>query len=93
MAETVRPEVRVFARLMEERLKANDHKGGWKKCTFSYLVARLLQEVNDELIPALLERDQVLPSTSIKVAKEAADVANFAMMIADRAYSGKRETS
>jgi len=89
MAETVRSEVRVFARLMEERLKANDAKGGWKKCTLSYLANRLHQEFEDELLPALLDIDGLLPSSWLTVAKEAADVANFAMMIADRAYMSR----
>jgi len=72
---SVRPEVLAFALLMEDRLQANDHKGGWADCADEYLLRRLQEEVN-ELHVAMRDRP-------LDVGEEAADVANFAMMLAD----------
>jgi hypothetical protein len=72
---TIRPEVMAFAVLMETKLYMNDHKGGWRNDTPEALLERLYEEV-DELKEALLVK-------SVRIANEAADVANFAMMIAD----------
>lgn len=69
-----RPEVRAFADAMEEQLSANDHKGGWQRDTALSLLRRLREETT-ELARAIGGEGDVL--------KEAADVANFAMMIAD----------
>lgn len=71
----------LLAAAMTEKLRANDHKGGrangWLATPPKVLLARLQQEV-DELQEAIrLHPERVLP--------EAADVANFAMMIADKA--------
>ena len=70
----LRPEVAAFARAMETQLRKNDWKGHWRHCTGTYLFNRLRGEVNE------LSR----ASTADRL-KEAADVANFAMMIADNA--------
>lgn len=76
-----RHQVRQFAELMEERLKANDHKGGWKGERLPYLMRRLREEV-EELSEALLpDKDWAMEAE--KVGREAADVANFVMMVAD----------
>lgn len=86
-----RDEVLWFAGRMERKLKANDHKGHWDNCDFGYLSRRLHQEAK-ELSRAL----QVLkgagsgpypvpPAIVQNVIDEAADVANFAMMVADQA--------
>lgn len=89
-----RPEVVAFADLMEQQLRANDHKPGWKSDTAIELARRLNQE-SDELWGVLNEMDPgraqagdaVLPEQyrelSEQAGREAADVANFAMMIAD----------
>jgi len=61
---------------MEERLRANDHKGGWGDSDCYWLLKRLRMETK-ELSDALWDG----PDSQIQ--KEAADVANFAMMIAD----------
>ncbi len=74
--EGVRPEVAAFALLMEKKLRENDHKGGWKDCDRPYLLRRLGQE-SREL------QDAVLGHAPLIVGDEAADVANFAMMLAD----------
>lgn len=70
----IRPEVKDFAALMEQKLKANDHKPGWKNDSFRALFRRLEQEMRE-----LRECPDEF------VIDEAIDVANFAMMIADNA--------
>ena len=70
----MRDEVRSFALAMEEQLQANDHKPGWQGDSCYSLFVRLREEA-DELLMALRDHGDVQ--------KEAADVANFAMMIAD----------
>lgn len=80
-----RPEVRAFACLMEERLRANDHKYGWKGMPPLSLYLRL-QEESAELLRAVLNATAELKSERgprRAVAHEAGDLANFAMMIAD----------
>jgi NTP pyrophosphatase (non-canonical NTP hydrolase) len=75
MTIELRPEVAVFAEAMELALRENDWKGHWRHCTGTYLFNRLRGEVN-ELSRATKPEERL---------KEAADVANFAMMIADNA--------
>lgn len=87
-----RPEVRAFADLMEAKLRANDHKPGWKADDPEALLRRLAQE-HDELGDAVRWHKNY--DTSDRggrlgpvhragvIGAEAADVANFAMMIAD----------
>lgn len=89
---TLRPEVLAFAQAMEAKLRENDHKGGWKNDDPRALLRRLREET-DELDPAVTayearrrERpgdDDHVAEASRRVLREAADVANFAMMIAD----------
>ena len=67
-----------FTRLMEKVLRDNDYKGGWTNSSDVYLLRKLNEEV-DELKLAVWNEKR--PSEVI--AKEAADVANIAMMIAD----------
>src|SRR3990167_1972258 len=76
--EKPRHQVRQFAELMEERLKANDHKGGWDTCEPVWLLKRLREET-DELEAMFGAND------FDSFQREAADVGNFAMMIADLA--------
>lgn len=72
----LRPEVRIFAEAMEQKLRENEHKGGWKTCNPNFLYARFRLEL-EEFGRAFntLERVGVLD--------EAADVANYLMMICD----------
>lgn len=85
-----RPEVRAFADLMEAQLRANDHKPGWKNDSDLDLFERLGEE-SAELLAALHRHAKrlswgdhwVMEDTAPRVGREAADVANFAMMIAD----------
>lgn len=78
MSGDPRQEVQWFARHMERRLAANDHKGGWQDEDVAWLMSRLHEEA-DELLEALRAGFVDLPT----VVHEAADVANFALMIAD----------
>lgn len=74
----LRPEVQRFAALMERVLRENDHKGGWEEMSLSALLARLQEEVNELVIAAYPPR-----ADKPEISCEAADVANFAMFIAD----------
>lgn len=73
---SLRPAVRAFATKMEEKLRKNDHKQDWKDCTVDCLRALLDGE--------LRELDAALQNESGQaIAYEAADLANFGLMIAD----------
>ena len=74
----LRPEVQWFAEQMELRLRANDHKDGWEDEEALWLWSRIREEWQ-ELHDALF----LTPKSHPAVIREAADVANFAMMIAD----------
>lgn len=96
MLPRVRRSVRAFAALMESRLLRKDHRGksGWDREDCRHLFRRLkeeVQELDDELgnCPWWRKAQQNLGAspTLVKrgnIAREAADVANFAMMIVDR---------
>lgn len=73
----VRVEVRQFALLMEQQLVKNDYKGGWQGESPRQLYIRIIDELA-ELLDAL-------GKSAEHVGRETADVANFAMMIADAA--------
>lgn len=76
-----------FAAEMERQLRENDHKGGWQGCNLWYLYERLLQEAGELGVVLAGAREG-------NVDEEAADVANFAMMIADIVaghYLGQRQ--
>ena len=81
----VREEVKWFAENMERILKTNDWKGGWDECSLSYLFEALKREMV-ELEEALVNED------AVSVVKECCDVANFAMMIADKFRPTKYRT-
>lgn len=74
---SLRPEVQWFAEQMGSRLKKNDHKSGWKDTGTIHLLNSLRQETNE------LEGVVYFNEGEIDIISEAADVANFAMMIAD----------
>ena len=82
----LRAEVRWFAQQMELQLRANDWKGGWHNDGPAPLYGMLRQEMQ-ELAYAIFPRCE---EEAERIVKEAADVANFAMMIADNA---QREAS
>ena len=91
----LRPEVAAFADAMERKLRENDHKGGWRRCTRGYLLRRLATETR-ELRAALRRQERRLASArpldpgeaaalAAEALREAADVANFCLMLADDA--------
>jgi hypothetical protein len=94
----VRYQVAAFALLMERELRANDHKGGWDTCDTSWLLKRIEEEAK-ELRAADPDRVRYPYGTDVindtgkradLVESEAADVANFAMMVADVAVGLER---
>ena len=73
-----------FAKEMKAKLYANIHKGGWKKERKDVLVARMFEEASE------LAREMATPILDPQeIASEAADVANFAMFIADAARAAR----
>lgn len=78
----LRPEVRRFAAAMEQKLRANDAKGGWKDCT----PFEMIQRAQEELRELECEVRRIPPgvTTTEECRKEAADVANFLMMVVER---------
>lgn len=91
----IRPAVMRFAAAMELKLRQNDKKGGWDRCSYRYLLCRLKEEVQ-ELDQCFSKPDSRSDSIGMdfgtqpigripieEIIGECADVANFAMMIAD----------
>jgi hypothetical protein len=75
-----------FAREMERKLSENRHKGdrdGWRTLTAGELLSRLEGEVRElrAAVNGLLDTEDGEGERA--VVREAADVGNFAMMIAD----------
>lgn len=89
----VRREVAAFALLMEAKLRENDHKGGWKDEDTTYLSRRCGNELeelrkavsalNDAYMRGPRPLGPRLGELKTAIHREAADVANFAMMLAD----------
>lgn len=75
----LRPEVLRFAMAMEKELRQNDHKGGWKSMGNPGLLVRLHEEMEE--LRCVLDNDR----PAREILSESADVANFAMMLADNA--------
>lgn len=68
-----------FQYQMAQKLERNRHKGSWRNQSLRWLRNRLNIELK-ELDRALAKRKQLI---SHDIISECADVANFAMMIAD----------
>lgn len=86
MSSTLRPEVMAFAQAMERVLRQNDYKGGWERMSVPAMSERLDEEV------AELQFEIARPPISMihaRILKEATDVANFCMFLAD-VYGGLR---
>ena len=77
----LRPAVRLFAEAMEKILRENDHKSGWgfRDCSNHYLLCRLIGEVGELFSKSSRATDYYVDT------KELVDVANFAMMLWNRA--------
>jgi phosphoribosyl-ATP pyrophosphohydrolase len=73
----IRPELEWFVQQMEQKLKENDYKQHWHNYDIDYLIHRIYEE-QDELEIAITQK-----LSAKEIIKECADVANFAMMIAD----------
>lgn len=83
-----RKEIQWFAQEMEAKLRENDHKGGWQGCRFAHIFPRLREESGELLVKAHpLNLDTIAETLTAEDAcelvRECADIANFAMMIAD----------
>ena len=74
----MRQSVKWFAKQMEKNLKENDHKSGWQGMDVSELWSML----NEEMSELSYEIHDDKPTAEF-IISECADVANFAMMIAD----------
>ena len=93
----VRSEVTAFAKLIEGKLRKNDHKQHWQDAAYTldeYLI--MLRDEVDELRDAIDEWRKfqsadivvdpgVAPTLANNIGDECADVAAFALMIADQA--------
>lgn len=77
----VREQVKWFSEQMEVKLQQNDDKGGWDNCDIFWLIERLKEEVA-ELEDALYNHIN-FADRRWEVVREASDVGNFAMMVAD----------
>jgi hypothetical protein len=71
-----------FADLMRVKLRENDHKGHWEHCDPMWLFSKLRDEVQ-ELAEELDASMGPVGTSPFLIARECADVAAFAMMIAD----------
>ena len=85
----LRDELAWFANKMESVLRCNDHKRHWTGMSTAQLLTRLRQELRE--LERETKRDGTLDGGTWKIIKEAADVANFAMMIADVEYKKQQE--
>lgn len=79
----LRPKVRFFAAAMERELRAHDDRPGWKDEEPCWLLGRLYDEADElfDLVHDLRYRGN--GTIAPRILGEAADVANFAMMLAD----------
>lgn len=85
----IRSEVRWFSEQMENKLKENDHKGGWNHCGKYWLFERMKEETS-ELLQELSVFSNGAENEGM-VIKECADIANFSMMIADKVREQSKE--
>lgn len=80
---------------MKYKLRMNNHKGHWREYSLAYLLQRLDGEIGE-----LKEASKLWSSSSsvdqrqlLAIVHECADVANFALMIADNAKRTMRSIS
>lgn len=78
-----------FKERMAEKLQENRHKKPWDKKEIDYLFRRLLDEV-EELRFSLQDTQANRYVDKESIIYECADVANFAMMIANNANGGRK---
>ena len=90
MSEQYKNKTEQLRQAMESQLKANNHKEGWENCDAMWLIRRIADE-RAELKRAVEAYTQIFHLSSYEtkrrilanILEEAADVANFAMMVAD----------
>lgn len=80
------PELKRHVEAMVYKLRKNAHKGKWEGVTIDELFSLMVDEMK-ELHAAINE------GTSIEIALEAADISNFAMMIAAVAIEGRQSAN
>lgn len=94
----LRDEVKWFAEAMEKKLKENDYKGGWKQCSPEHLMGSLdgefyeLKKSISAIAGCIFHHGEVREPFVDAIIEECADLANFAMMIADNAKKLKSST-
>ena len=65
-----------FVLEMKDKLKMNSHKSGWDSCPRTFFLYRLKQEVKEL-------QESLINGNPGEIISECADVANFAMMLAN----------
>jgi hypothetical protein len=78
-----------FSQEMTKKLEENSHKRGWDDIDLSYGITRLKQELKElyvevELLEFAVLDPEAYADTAEAAIQEAADIANFAMMMAWR---------
>lgn len=76
--EQIQKDIFLLECFMKQKLQENEHKGYWADCSLIYLANRAQEEL-DELV------DAILTKSADQIMREAADLANFAMMICSNA--------
>lgn len=79
----MRESVKMFAELMEKKLKENDHKGGWGHEQYGYFCTKL----HETILKLTVQRFEHDPDW-IKVIEDSIDLANYAMMASE--YASKQ---
>lgn len=86
----LRSEVEWFAKIMEKKLRENDHKGGWHRDGLGALLKRIEEELDEakealeDFTIAVSMEGENKDEAARKAIDELADIANFCMMAADR---------
>lgn len=85
MTKEYKEDLKWFVEEMELKLDANAHKGTWKNDNIYDLYLMLRKELKelDHEFKALSDDDM---GSLYRMIGECADIANFSMMIAERAY-------
>lgn len=84
MGSYLRGEIRIFANEMERQLRLNEHKGGWKDCDLKWLYSELSNHLEElKRFTRADSKSTLAYPGKVAILDNAADVANFAMMIAD----------
>ena len=85
-----RTPLRQFAYEMERQLKANDDKGGWYSCSAQFLLKEATNHLN-ALKRTIRSKTKKSSEKDPLILDDAADVANFMMMIVDQWVAGQLE--